>query len=477
MSRIRATPGHILFNVVKDALRNVTIPFQDDPKAILVWYDTIKDQDYWSTLKPFQIVNRLPNMNLLCRKAPFIRLLHRISPYFPNLYSFLPRSWILPFQNTDFIQAIGRHDRQYIVKPDNGSLGAGISIITKNESYSPKSYLAVAQEYIESLLIDSTKFDCRIYVLVASIDPLVIYVYRGGIARFCSQKVGDDSVYSQLTNTAVNRKNPGVSISSITRMVNDVFSDLQRNGINTDLIWKKIDAVAVLTVISAYSYLKEGQFKRCPNRPYSRCFQILGFDILIDRNLNPVILEVNYRPSLETDTNDEYNLKLSMLSDALRIMSPPSEIQQFIDENNQPISDFNYSAYNLQSISMTGNFVRVYPTNEPVQSGYDAVLNVARKFPSNTIGNITSLMPTILEKPVKPESLISISELLLSPNVYKQQILPPLDPQKSSCSSLDNHNSQQNQTKINGNSKQTNTSNTNSIISKQSHVLQKYFRK
>jgi len=32
------------------------------------------------------------------------------------------------------------------------------------------------------------------------------------------------------------------------------------------------------------------------------CFEILGFDILVDENQNPYLLEVNHAPSFNTDT-------------------------------------------------------------------------------------------------------------------------------------------------------------------------------
>jgi hypothetical protein len=59
-------------------------------------------------------------------------------------------------------------------------MGQGIRIIHPGEPYTPNDDLAVAQEYVDSYLMDGRKFDLRIYVLVGSVEPLTIYVFRDG---------------------------------------------------------------------------------------------------------------------------------------------------------------------------------------------------------------------------------------------------------------------------------------------------------
>ena len=72
----------------------------------------------------------------------------------------------------------------------------------------------MAQRYIANpYLIDGLKFDLRIYVLLYGVNPLRVYIFEEGIARFATEpyiapKASNiDNLFMHLTNYAINKTN------------------------------------------------------------------------------------------------------------------------------------------------------------------------------------------------------------------------------------------------------------------------------
>lgn len=50
------------------------------------------------------------------------------------------------------------------------------------------------------------------------------------------------------------------------------------------------------------------------------CFELLGFDILLDSDLKPWLLEVNLAPSLACDSPIDLTIKSNLLNDTLNLV-------------------------------------------------------------------------------------------------------------------------------------------------------------
>ena len=104
----------------------------------------------------------------------------------------------------------------FIVKPEASCQGRGIFLVNSHEEVSPNDHYVVEQYIKKPLLIDDLKFDCRIYVLVTSVDPLRIYLHEEGLARFSTEiyqqpsKKNLSNLFMHLTNYAINSANKAV---------------------------------------------------------------------------------------------------------------------------------------------------------------------------------------------------------------------------------------------------------------------------
>lgn len=97
----------------------------------------------------------------------------------------------------------------WIVKPANLSRGRGIYIIKDIGELSVDDTSVVSRYIQNPLLINGHKFDLRIYVAVTSFDPLRVYVFKEGLARFASEQYSNktENKFQHLTNYSVNKKN------------------------------------------------------------------------------------------------------------------------------------------------------------------------------------------------------------------------------------------------------------------------------
>ena len=86
--------------------------------------------------------------------------------------------------------------------------------MTRNpDSLKPNDQLVVQKYMHKPHLIDGFKYDLRVYVFVNGINPLRVYVYKDGLARFATvpyEKPGEKNLTNlnmHLTNYAINKDN------------------------------------------------------------------------------------------------------------------------------------------------------------------------------------------------------------------------------------------------------------------------------
>lgn len=120
---------------------------------------------------------------------------------------------------------------------------------------------------------------------------------------------------AHLTNYAINKDNQDFKLSpedvasgkSSKRTLGHVWQRLASEGVDVQLVQLKIADLIIKTLVSIQSDLLHN-YRMCqPNeKTYGMCFEILGFDVLIDINGKPWLLEVNQSPSFATDSDLDY---------------------------------------------------------------------------------------------------------------------------------------------------------------------------
>ena len=157
-----------------------------------MWTDNAVHPETLAKMKPYQKINHFPGMFNLSRKNYLARNLIKMSKAFPDDYDFYPKTWVLPSEFNDLRQYMEEEQGAVVIaKPEASCQGRGIFLSKNIEDFSFGVHYVVQKYLKRPLLMDGLKFDLRVYVLVAGCDPLRVYIYREGLARFATERTSN----------------------------------------------------------------------------------------------------------------------------------------------------------------------------------------------------------------------------------------------------------------------------------------------
>jgi tubulin polyglutamylase TTLL4 len=299
--------------------------FEDDYNILFT--GAVKE-DILRKSRSYYKISHFPHSYNIGRKDAMWRNINRMYEMFPEEYDFCPRTYVFPNDADDFEAArlkVKDYSSLWIFKPSASSCGKGISIMTKDTPIPENKRGFVICDYIANPhLIDGLKYDLRIYVLVTSFDPLVCYMYDDGLARFATGKFTlDESKFEDmlvhLTNYSIQKKSEAYTQNNSKDNTNlraskwslktlqKVFED---HGKDFKGVKQRMFDLMIKTLISV-----EGPINK-PMRTSKHkdiCFELYGFDIIIDSDLKPWILEVNISPSFSSSSPFDKNLKTKLI--------------------------------------------------------------------------------------------------------------------------------------------------------------------
>ncbi|XP_015774743.1 PREDICTED: tubulin polyglutamylase TTLL5-like [Acropora digitifera] len=307
-------------------------------------------------LQDFQKVNHFPRSYELTRKDKLYKNIQRMQhSKGVKHFDFIPESYIIPEEFNEFsgkvvpalkmiffscsrVQDLGNVSLIILINGiflhccvASGSVIEGFNVVVLQPSHVPLDDNLLVCKYISNpLLVDGFKFDLRLYVGVTCFDPLRVYLYEEGLTRFATVKYDSTgknikNVCMHLTNYSVNKKNadfvrcpdPEVEDYGNKWSMSAMLRYLKHIGKDTTALMMRIEDVVVKTIIAGELHIASACKMFMPSP--GNCFEIYGFDILIDENLRPWLLEVNLSPSLACDSPLDLKIKSHLVSDMFNL--------------------------------------------------------------------------------------------------------------------------------------------------------------
>lgn len=230
----------------------------------------------------------------------------------------LPATYVLPQEHALFVEEFKRNSSAtFIMKPASKAQGKGIFLINRlsqvrrwsnNSNAStgnpstvvppalrPQMDNYIISRYIDNpLLLGGKKFDLRLYVLVRSYRPLVVYMSQLGFARFCNVKYTTevaelDNMFVHLTNVAVQKHGNEYNSSHGNKWSLEnlkLHLEATRGHAATQQLFDDIKALVVHALKSVQQIMINDR----------QCFELYGFDVIIDNDLKPWLIEVSHTP-------------------------------------------------------------------------------------------------------------------------------------------------------------------------------------
>ncbi|KXZ45141.1 TTL8 protein [Gonium pectorale] len=386
--------GGVANTPVRVAFREAGLRPTRKGRRWLVQWGGILDAAALARLHEFQRVNHFPGTWELGHKGHLYRNVYnarrrcRAASPAAEAFDVVPRFYLLPRDYEEFRADVDRFpDRMYIQKPTNSSRGRGVRMVSRPDSIPRDAKDLLVQHYIANpLLLNGFKFDMRVYAAATCLDPLRLYVFPDGLARFATEPYSADKAdlsnrCMHLTNYSVNKKSnkfvrqPGqqphggdpsgagagrhprasdpscsgstcasAPLSSLVSQPPDPASEccgskwslrglrahLEERGLGPGwpAVWRQVCDIVAAAVIAAEPRMNTEFKMKVPHR--NNCFEVWGFDIMLTDSFRAWLIEANTCPSLAADSELDMRVKGGMVSELMHMIGPvPYDVEVY----------------------------------------------------------------------------------------------------------------------------------------------------
>ena len=225
--------------------------------------------------------------------------------------------------------------------------GKKISILSNFSNINLNEYIITKYLY-NPHLIKGYKYDFRFHGLISGVKPLKIYLYNEGLVRIASEKYNFSlsilqNEYAFLTNLYVNQKNKNKFIypQNLSNQEDSNLWNLEtfqkycsRNNINYNKLISEVSDIFIKTMLSVREKIIKVIEK---NKFYhSNFYHLIGFDIILDENLKPYLLEMNKECGFRNNNDAEKYYTYNIVVDTLNIVGiKPKNLISFRKNQNK----------------------------------------------------------------------------------------------------------------------------------------------
>ncbi|OMJ94729.1 hypothetical protein SteCoe_2072 [Stentor coeruleus] len=356
-------------NLVKDVINNyATLVYKyhyldvsaDFPKEKIPYYVNMffHKTPYWhyyhelgtEFLCPGQMYNHIPGHEHMINKDDSAKAARIYGKKYENRkdcfyqWSFMPLTIDLSAEGECKLFFKHIEDRKFqgiewiMKKSRNSHNGEGVILLTKSKLRGLKVMYKhgkkcgeindkfIVQKYIGNpLTVEGKKFDFRVYMLIASVDPLIILYHDGFLRVSLTQyDVSSEESGSHITNT--HQALEFVKTLNTTEDERDEmmkeqmwsfekFEDYMIKQGKVKMNWLN-DYVRPLMKKKMYHLVQ----MHIPNLiKHPGVFEMYGLDYIFDDDLNLWLLEVNRSPAMQATTEEKGKLQGTMIKDILDI--------------------------------------------------------------------------------------------------------------------------------------------------------------
>ena len=264
----------------------------------LFWSSAVHDLHVFRGLDDDRLVNHFPGIAPLFYKDDLAHFLAAAG------HRFHPTTYSMPHQYDDLVAAMAADpDALWLQKQKRWMAGEGMAILTDDRPI-PRGENWLVQRYVDNPLLlpgRPYKHVIRSYVVITSLDPLTAFVHPNGPVKFTSRPFSlspaalrDPVVH--LTNPPIQRLNTDTDDPVRGCDHGEYRTILRDAGIDDEALFGRIDAMLADTLLALHEPVQSLSHAWAPR--IDRCFELLGFDLMVDDDHTPWLLECNISPAL-----------------------------------------------------------------------------------------------------------------------------------------------------------------------------------